>query len=228
MGLVAGRRRPLAARSGRAPAAYGAAALLGARYTDGTRHPGPADSAVATRVLRQILLVVVLGVAVARRERGVALSVGGQVDRRAVLRPDVVALAHALGRIVALPEETEQLVVGDLIRAIGDQNRLGVPGPPAADFLVGGVRSEAAGVAHRRGVDAGRLPEVALGAPEAAHPEDDGLHALGEGRLERSAEHEMGVRHRKRADLAAGEGVGGGGHVGLVTEEEAHWYRRRD
>jgi hypothetical protein len=30
------------------------------------------------------------------------------VDRRVVLRPDIVALAHALGRVVGLPENLQQ------------------------------------------------------------------------------------------------------------------------
>src|SRR5580704_11874772 len=92
---------------------------------------GAAESAIAERVLRQILLVVILGeiewrrladfggdaakpgalearfVAFARRLGGPLLLGGIGVDRRAVLRPDIVALAHPLGRVVALPEDFE-------------------------------------------------------------------------------------------------------------------------
>src|SRR5512139_153235 len=88
-------------------------------------------AAVAVGVLRQVLLVVVLGeveragrhdlggdVAVAalpqpRREGrprllgGLSLGVRRDVDRRAVLRADVVALAEALRRVVLLPEHLE-------------------------------------------------------------------------------------------------------------------------
>ena len=44
----------------------------------------------------------------------------------------------------------------------------------------------------------------------------------GNGRLERGAEHEVGVRDVEGAGVAAGQGVGRLGHVGLVPEEEAH------
>src|SRR2546429_337375 len=94
------------------------AALSGLVYENTT-----ADPAVAGRVLREVLLVVVLGVVerhavrylrrdrlVAglaqallvhrlRRLRGLALHVVRDVDGRAVLRADVVALAHALRRV---------------------------------------------------------------------------------------------------------------------------------
>jgi hypothetical protein len=51
---------------------------------------------------------------VARRERGVALRLGRPVDAGAVLRADVVALAHALRRVVAFPEDAQQGLVGRL------------------------------------------------------------------------------------------------------------------
>src|SRR5436190_17157225 len=83
---------------------------------------GAAEPAVAVRVLRQVLLVVVLGVEELRRRHdlggdravagrgkllleGVARPLGRalllrvlDVDARAVLRPDVVALPHPLRR----------------------------------------------------------------------------------------------------------------------------------
>src|SRR3954447_15738187 len=89
----------------------------------GELHAGVGVAAVAERVLREVLLVVVLGVVVRRgladlggdvtqpaplelvavHLREVAgdplLLGGGEVDRRAVLRADVVALAEALGRV---------------------------------------------------------------------------------------------------------------------------------
>src|SRR5690606_31427525 len=92
------------------------------------RDPGAPDPAVAVGVLGQILLVIVLGVIKRRRlaELGGDVPVAGRVqgrliglpgrarglgllgrvgvDRRAILSADVVALPHALGGIVALPE----------------------------------------------------------------------------------------------------------------------------
>src|SRR5207247_1405173 len=96
---------------------------------DGAGDAGAAESAVAHRVLREVLLVVRLGVVerAGRRdlgrdlavacgrelllERGAsrlgdrALLVALRVDRRAVLRADVVPLPHPLRGAVVLPEE---------------------------------------------------------------------------------------------------------------------------
>ena len=55
-------------------------------------------------------------------------AVAVRVDRRPVLRADVVALAHALRRVVALPEDAQQLVVTDALRVEDDQHDLGVTG----------------------------------------------------------------------------------------------------
>src|SRR6202012_710601 len=101
-------------------------------------------------------------------------------DRGAVLRTCVVALAHALSRVVALPEQLEHVLERRLLGVESDEHCLGVARTPAADLLVGRVRREAAGVADCGRVNARRLPEDALGAPEAAHAEDRGLDAVGE------------------------------------------------
>src|SRR5438270_7141343 len=92
----------------------------GGAGTHRARDAGATESAVAARVLGQVLLVVVLGVverpgvgdlgrdlaqaalvqrrpvALARAARGFGLRGRCRVDGRAVLGPDVVALAHAL------------------------------------------------------------------------------------------------------------------------------------
>src|ERR1041384_2110301 len=93
----------------------------------GTAHTGAAHPAVAARILGEILLVIVLGeieragvhnlgrdwsIAV-RRQRplihrlgrlgGFALRGRGHIDAGAILGAHVIALAHALGWIVALP-----------------------------------------------------------------------------------------------------------------------------
>jgi len=59
---------------------------------------------------------------------GGQLGVGRRVDGRAVLGAAVVPLAHALGRVVVLEEHGQQLLVGDLLRVIDHEDRLGVPG----------------------------------------------------------------------------------------------------
>src|SRR6267142_1228011 len=98
-----------------------------------TGDAGPGDPAIPARVLRQVLLVVILGVIEGRLvgdlgrdraesllpQRGLerlsrllgrrALLLAGRVDPAAVLRARVVALAHPLRGIVALPEYSQQL-----------------------------------------------------------------------------------------------------------------------
>ena len=94
-----------------------------------------------------------------RGERRLVLGVGRPVERRAVLGADIVALAHALGRVMSLPERPEQLVVGDLARVVGDEDDLGVAGTAGARLLIGRVGRRAAGVADGGRVDAGQRPE---------------------------------------------------------------------
>src|ERR1044072_3218293 len=174
------------------------------RNTGPDRAPpaGAAEPAIARRVLGKILLVIVLGevelagvhdlgrdraVAV-RRQRlvvhylrilgGFALRRRRHIDAGTVLRADVVALAHALGRVVAFPEGLEQLFVRDLGRIVDHQHDLVVPGTAGADFLIGRVRRDRSRIAVRRRVNAvADLPEHALRAPEAAKSEDRGFEA---------------------------------------------------
>ena len=65
-----------------------------------------------------------------------ALVVGVGVDARPVLGSLVVALAHALGRIVALPEQRQQVAVRDATRLVDDPHHLGVPGRSAAHLQI--------------------------------------------------------------------------------------------
>src|SRR5581483_5643108 len=116
------------------------------------------------------------------RSFGLALLLGRiGVDRRAVLRADIVALAHALGRVVAFPEHLQEAVIADDLGVVDDEYDLGMPGLAAAHLFIGRVRGGAAGIADRRGPHARRLPELALGAPEAAEPKDGLLQAAGIG-----------------------------------------------
>src|SRR5204863_9196590 len=94
--------------------------LVGARDSDGTTHARAPEPAVAARVLRKVLLVIVLGVIERRGRRDLSRDIavicfvqpllelrtrllGGVrlrrvvcIDGRAILRADVVSLAHAL------------------------------------------------------------------------------------------------------------------------------------
>src|SRR5262249_43016445 len=102
-----------------------------------------------------------------------------------------------------------------------DEDDLVMAGLGAADLLVARVRREAAGIADRRRVDAGQLPELALGAPEAAEPEHRPLEPLGERRLEPRAIDEMLRRHRHLA-RAAGQRVLAARHFELLLRCEPH------
>src|SRR5215218_2148235 len=222
----------------------GRRSLLGCgAQPDGAGDARAPEAAVAVRVLVEVLLVVGLGVEeraglgdlgrdlavarrgqqrlvpVARRLDGDLLLVGVVVHRRAILRADVVALTHPGGRVVTLPEGAQDLVAGDLRRVEHDQHRLGVARRSAADLLVGGVRRVAAGVADRRRVHAGELPEQALGAPEAPHADDQRLETVREGRLQRGAEHVVAGRHRHRR-LPSGQRAIALDHLRLLTEQE--------
>src|SRR5262249_33829887 len=152
---------------------------------------GAAEAAVATGVLGKVLLVIILGVVELRRVEdlgcdlvvagrgehalvGVTRGLGqtsllwrGDGDPRAIPRADVVALAHALGRVVALPEDLQQRVVAHHRRIEDNTHDLVVAGEAGADFLVGGVAREAPGVPDGGGEHAGHRPEFSLGAPEA-------------------------------------------------------------
>src|SRR5450759_3040096 len=164
-----------------------------AHGTGDSRSP---QAAVAIEILREVLLVGVLGVielgggqdlgrdgAVARgRElpleralRGLgrrALRLVEGVDARAVLHARVVPLPHTLRRIMVFPEQLQQLLVRDLRGIEDDEDDLAVPRLFRADLAVRGVRSHAGGIADGGREDAAPLPENFLGAPETSHPEE--------------------------------------------------------
>src|SRR5439155_16467518 len=218
------------------------ASLLSGPEPNGAGDAGAAESAVAHRVLREVLLVVRLGVVErpGRRdlgrdlavacgpelllERGAsrlgdrALLVAIRIDRRAVLRADVIPLPHPLRGVVVLPEEAEDLLVARLLRVEDDEHRLGMTGAARADLLVRRVPREAAGIADRRRVDAGRLPEDALRTPEAAHPDDRLLEPVRERRRDRGPERLVPLRHADRL-VAPGQRVVRGDEGGRLREE---------
>src|SRR5256885_6486658 len=74
-------------------------------------------------------------------------------------------------------------------------------GETAAHLFVGGIRREPARVSDGSRIYALGFPELALGAPEAAHAERHFLHSIGERRHHAVAVDEMslGNRHRPRA-----------------------------
>ncbi len=141
------------------------------------------------------------------------------VDRAAILRADVVALAHALGRVVRLEERLHELRVGHLARVVDHLDDLGMAGLSGADFLVRRVRREAAAIADERRPNAVHLPEKALGAPETTEGEGADLHPFREGRLDPVAVDGVMLRDLERGRVAAGKGRLRGGHLGLLAEE---------
>src|SRR5258705_11372685 len=160
---------------------------------DRARHAGAAQSAIARRVLGEILLMIVLGeielgrrrdlggdsaepfggqrllVHRLRRIGGLALRIAEGVDRRAILGADIVALAHALRRVVIFPERLQELLVGDLLRIEHDQHHFGMTGAARTDLFVARIERMSAAIA-----DGGRMdtftafPETALTAPGTA------------------------------------------------------------
>src|ERR687898_2414252 len=96
-------------------------------------------------------------------------------DRRAIARPDVVALTVPRRRIVDLEEELQQVSIRDPHWVEDDLDRLGV----RAVVAVRRVRDVAAGVAHPRRQNARSFPDEILHAPEAAAGKDrllDSVH----------------------------------------------------
>jgi hypothetical protein len=91
---------------------------------------------------------------------------GGKENGGTILAAEVRALAVDLGGIVILPEDVEQLFVGELGGIVGDFYCFGVAGAVSADFLVGWIAGLAAGIAYASGDDAGQLAEGGFDSPE--------------------------------------------------------------
>src|SRR6185312_6400100 len=186
------------------------------------RHSTAAQSAVATGILRQILLVIVLGVkelgrvADFRRDRAVSrggkpglistpgdlgrvpLGPVGHVDRGAILGADIPSLPHALRGIVRLPERLEQILISDLRGIVNHAHHLRVSCLAGTYFLVGGVWSEPTCVADCGRVHPRQLPEEPLHAPEAAHAEHHLAQAGGKRGCDAMTVDEMRLRNAER------------------------------
>ena len=114
---------------------------------------------------------------------GDALLLGvGVEDRRAVLPPDVRALAVQGGWVVRHREEQlEDLAEADPLRVEADLDGLGVVGPAAADRVVVGRLGGPASVPRGQPEDALDLGVDRLDAPEAAAGQHHRLLARGVG-----------------------------------------------
>src|SRR5690606_33746137 len=165
------RRAPLRDRRPRKPIRRVAGAPSRRRVV---RHAAAAEPAVPAGIFREILLVIILGVVErllaadlrrdpaepARRQRALvavaaahglrASRVAADVDRGPILRADIVALAHALRRVVRFPEQLKQLRERQLARIVDDGHDLGVAREAGAYLAVRRRRRIAAGLAGRR------------------------------------------------------------------------------
>src|SRR5215207_10713212 len=155
-----------------------------------------------------------------RRVGGLALRIAEGVDRRAILGADIVALAHALSRVVTFPERLQELLVGDLLRIEHDQHHFGMTGAARADLLIGRIGRVSAGIADGGRMDAvTELPELALCAPETAEAEHRLLEACGIGRLQLAAVDEMRGGGRYRGGTARQRFGGAWQRGGLAHEQ---------
>jgi hypothetical protein len=133
------------------------------------------------------------------RIRGFALRVVEGVDRQAILRADVVALTHALDRVMTFPERLQQLIVGNLVRVEHHQYHVGMAGTPRADLLVGRIGGAASRVADRGDVTAiAEFPEFAFRTLKQPSPNTACSRPLGIRRLQPATVDEMADRGRDR------------------------------
>src|SRR5207342_2359608 len=103
-----------------------------------------------------------------------ALLLGrGVVDRRAVGRTQVIALAVARARVVDLEEEFQQVAIADARGIEHDLDCLGM----GAVVAVGGIAHFAAAVTHARTDDTVHAAQQILHAPEASAGEDRALQS---------------------------------------------------
>src|SRR5262249_40373310 len=117
------------------------------------------------------------------------------IDRRTILRADVIALTHALRRVVTFPKRLQEAIVGNLRRIEHDEHHFGVAGAAGADLFIGWIRGMAAGIANGRDKYAvAEFPELAFRAPETAQPEHHLLEPRRIRRLQRMAVDEVSRR----------------------------------
>src|SRR3974390_439926 len=95
--------------------------------------------------------------------RSFALRLVEGVDRGTILRTHVIALTHALGRVVTFPKRLQQLIVRNPFRIEHDEHDFGMPGASRADFFVSWIFGVAARISRSRRVDGiAKLPEFAF------------------------------------------------------------------
>ena len=93
-------------------------------------------------------------------------------DGAPVLGTNVGALPVERGGIVVVPEDVEELGVGDLFRIVSDADGFGVAGAVGADVLVGRILGGTAGIADFGDEDTFGLAEGFFDAPKATSSEN--------------------------------------------------------
>ncbi|MNY23241.1 hypothetical protein D3C86_1568980 [compost metagenome] len=121
-----------------------------------------------------------------------------RVDGGTIGRADIVALSHALRRIVLLKKYLQEARERDHGRIVDNLDHFRVARLTCRRLLIGGIAGETTSITHRRHPHPRRFPEQPFRAPEAAHAEIDGFKAVGIRSLQRPAIDKMGFRHRKR------------------------------
>src|SRR5690606_36699596 len=116
----------------------------------------PTQSAMSERLL--------VG-APAARHRGRLLR-RRRIAGRAILGAHIIALPHALGRVMLFPEGPEQPVEADYTRVINHFDRFGMTGSPRTDFFIGRIWRHSSLIAGGGHDHARQLPEQPLRAPE--------------------------------------------------------------
>ena len=160
------------------------------------------------------------------QQGGVGLAAGlGQLqqlgivhkDRGAVLAAAVIALAVALGGVVAFPEELEQIAEVDPLPVPHHPHHLRMAGASTADLLIAGGNALATGIAHGGGDHTGQAPEAFLRTPETAAAEEGFAFPFPRRRPDRGVEH--GVDQLLRRAWAHRLVDAGAGGAEQVTEQ---------
>jgi hypothetical protein len=122
-------------------------------------------------------------------------------DDGAIGRAHVRALAVQRGRVVCLPENVQELCIGNLRRIEFNLRHFGMAGGFGANLFVGGIGRAAAGKTAGDGNDTGQPLEDGFHAPEAAATEVGDFNFVGFVRV-----HAVGNGTGERGEIQRGDG----------------------
>ena len=104
------------------------------------------------------------------------------IDARAILRAAIIALAHALSRIMTLPKDLQQGLISHNRRVKYHPHHLIMPSFAGADLFISRIGRIASRIAHHGHPDPLNPPKHPLHTPKASHAE----HRLLQPRIQRS------------------------------------------